>query len=90
MSKSKDHATSRPDADNPQWTHEEIRTASPALEAMGELFGPQAAESIRRHSCRPSEPDRKVNQTLPLDPDEMEADRREGAGWLDLHKSGAA
>ena len=33
----KDDAASRSDEDNPEWTREEIRTARPAIEAMGEF-----------------------------------------------------
>jgi hypothetical protein len=48
MSENKDDAASRPDEDNPEWTRVEIRTARPAIEAIGEIFGAQAAEAIRR------------------------------------------
>jgi uncharacterized protein (DUF4415 family) len=81
MNKVDDDAASRPDEDNPQWTPEEFRTARPALDAIGEIFGPPAAESIRRRSGRPSKPGRKVNQTLRLDPEVLEAYRQQGAGW---------
>jgi uncharacterized protein (DUF4415 family) len=81
MSKNEDDAASRPDEDNPEWTRQEIRTARPALEAIGEIFGAQAAEAIRRRGGRPAKVDRKVNQTLRLDPDVLEAYKREGRGW---------
>ncbi len=48
MSEKEDDAASRPDEDNPEWTQEEIRTARPALDAIEEIFGAQAAEAIRR------------------------------------------
>jgi len=54
MSKHQDDAASRPDEDNPEWTLEDIRTARPAIEAIGEIFGPQAAEAIRRRGGRPA------------------------------------
>jgi uncharacterized protein (DUF4415 family) len=53
MSRKKDDAASRPDEDNPEWTREEIRTARPALDAIAEFFGTQAAETIRRRGGRP-------------------------------------
>jgi uncharacterized protein (DUF4415 family) len=80
MSRKEGDAASRPDEDNPEWTREEIRIARPALEVIAEKFGEQAAEALRRGG-RPRKPDRKVNQTLRLDPDVLEAYRREGPGW---------
>ena len=73
MSKNKDDAASRPDEENPEWTREEIRTARPALDAIADIFGTQAAEAIRRLGGRPPKADRKVNQTLRLDPDMLDA-----------------
>jgi uncharacterized protein (DUF4415 family) len=81
MSKKKDDAASRPDDDNPEWTREEIRTAKPALDAIAEIFGAQAAEAIRRRGGRPAKADRKVNQTLRLDPDVLDAYKQKGPGW---------
>jgi uncharacterized protein (DUF4415 family) len=74
-------AASRPDDDNPEWTRDEIRQARPALDVMTEVFGPQVSETIRRGRGRPGKSDRKVNQTLRLDPDVLEACRSEGVGW---------
>ena len=81
MSRQDDDAASRPDKDNPEWTREDFRTARPAIEAIGEIFGAQAAEAIRRRGGRPVKPDRKVNQTLRLDLDVLEAYRQQGPGW---------
>jgi uncharacterized protein (DUF4415 family) len=81
MNRKKDEAASRPDEDNPEWTREEIRTAQPALDAIAEIFGTQAAEAIRRRRGRPAKADRKVNQTLRLDPDVLDAYKQEGPGW---------
>jgi uncharacterized protein (DUF4415 family) len=67
--------------ENPEWTREEIRTARPALEAIVDIFGTQAAETIRRRGGRPAKADRKVNQTLRLDPDVLDAYKQEGSGW---------
>jgi uncharacterized protein (DUF4415 family) len=61
------------------------RTTSPARaasELLPQYIGRQATdELIRRGRGRPTKPDRKVNQTLRLDPDVVEAYRREGPGW---------
>jgi uncharacterized protein (DUF4415 family) len=81
MSKNEDDAASRPDEESPGWTREEMRTAQPALDAIGEIFGTQAVEAIRRRGGRPAKADRKVNQTLRLDPDVLDAYRRQGPGW---------
>lgn len=82
MSKKKDDdPASRPDEDNPEWTREEIREARPALDVIAEVFGPKAAEGLKRGRGRPEKPGKKVNQTLRLDPDVLEAFRQEGRGW---------
>lgn len=80
--KSRDaEAASRPDEENPEWTVEDLRQARPALDVIGEAFGAAAAETLRRGRGRPAKPDRKVNQTLRLDPDVLAAYRRQGSGW---------
>ncbi len=71
---------SEPDEENPEWTSEDFRRARPALEVIAEVFGPEAAASLARRG-RPAKPDRKVNQTLRIDPDVLEAFRQEGKGW---------
>jgi uncharacterized protein (DUF4415 family) len=38
-------------------------------------------ELMRRSRGRPQKADKKVNQTLRLDPDVLEAFRQEGRGW---------
>lgn len=81
MSRKSDDAASRPDLENPEWTRDEVRTARPALNVIEDMFGATAAESLRRGPGRPPKPDRKVNQTLRLDADVLEAYRREGPGW---------
>ena len=81
MSRKEDDLASRPDEDNPVWAREDFRTARPAIEAIGEIFGAHAAETIRRRGGRPAKPDRKVNQTLRLDPDVLDAYRQQGPGW---------
>ena len=76
-----DDPASRPDEENPEWTLEDFRRARPALEVIAEEFGPEAAEMPRRGRGRPMKPDRKVNQTLRLDPDVLEYFKRQGPGW---------
>ena len=81
MGKRKDDQASRPDEENPEWTRAEMRDARPALDVITEVFGPDAAAALRRARGRPAKPDRKVNQTLRLDPDVLEAYRLQGSGW---------
>jgi uncharacterized protein (DUF4415 family) len=84
MSNKKDDLASRPDEENPEWTREDFRRAQPALDIIGEVFGAEAAETLRRGRGRPPKEDRKVNQTLRLDVDVLEADRSAGKGWQTL------
>ena len=75
----------RPDADNPEWTHEDMARARPASEVLSGLIGAKATEELlRRGKGRPRKEDRKVNQTIRLDPDVLEAFRNEGKGWQSL------
>jgi uncharacterized protein (DUF4415 family) len=82
MARKIDDRTARPDKDNPEWTKEDFAKARPASEALPEFIGEKAAQELMRRSRgRPPKADRKVNQTLRLDPDVLEAFRREGSGW---------
>ena len=72
---------SRPDEENPEWTLEETIAARPALEVFAEIWGPEFADKFRRGRGRPVKPVKKVNQTLRLDPDVLDAFRQAGAGW---------
>ena len=56
------------------------RSGRPALEVIAEKSGRDAAQALRR-AGRTTKPNRKINQTLRLDPDVLEAYRREGSGW---------
>jgi len=76
-----DDPASRPDEENPEVTREQMLSARPALEVIAEMFGPEAAEMLRRGRGRPAKPDRKVNQTLRLDQDVLEYYKRQGPGW---------
>jgi len=70
-----------PDDDNPEWNAAEFRRAGPALDLVATHFGPDAADSLRQSRGRPPNPDRKVNQTLRLDPEVLAAWRGTGPGW---------
>jgi uncharacterized protein (DUF4415 family) len=73
---------SRPDEDNPEWTKEDFARARPAAEILPQFIGEKAThELMRRSRGRPRKADRKVNQTLRLDQEVLEAYRREGRGW---------
>jgi uncharacterized protein (DUF4415 family) len=82
MSKRKDDPAAKPDDDNPEWTAEDFRRARPAAKVLGKYIGEQATQELmRRGRGRPQNPDKKVNQTLRLDPDVVAAYRNSGAGW---------
>jgi uncharacterized protein (DUF4415 family) len=76
-----DDPASRPDEESPEVTRQQMLNARPALEVIAEVFGPEAAEMLRRGKGRPMKPDRKINQTLRLDPDVLEYFKRQGPGW---------
>jgi uncharacterized protein (DUF4415 family) len=85
MSNTRSPNPRRPDADNPEWTRKEIAKARPATEVLPGLIGAKATEELlRRGKGRPPKEDRKVNQTLRLDPDVLDAYRQEGRGWQTL------
>jgi uncharacterized protein (DUF4415 family) len=77
----KDDRASRPDADNPEWTREDFRKAVPALAAVEKAFGRNAAEVLKRGRGRPRVAQPKVNQTLRLDTDVVDAFKSTGPGW---------
>jgi uncharacterized protein (DUF4415 family) len=80
--KTMDDRASRPDDDNPEWTTEDFAEARPAANVLPKSIGEKATQELMRRSRgRPPKADRKVNQTLRLDPDLLEAFRQEGAGW---------
>ena len=74
-------AASRLDDENPEWTREDFKRARPAPVLIGELFGPEAAEAVAQRRGRPRKAAPKINQTLRLDADVVDAYRREGRGW---------
>jgi uncharacterized protein (DUF4415 family) len=82
MARKTDDRASSPDDENPEWTKEDFAKARPAAEVLPEFIGKNATEELMRRSRgRPPKADKKVNQTLRLDPDVLEAFRREGSGW---------
>ena len=77
-----DDRASRPDDDNPEWTERDFAKARPASEVLSKFIGENGTqEMLRRRRGRPPKADKKVNQTLRLDPDVLEAFRQEGSGW---------
>jgi uncharacterized protein (DUF4415 family) len=82
MAKKANDRASRPDDDNPEWTKDDFARARPATEALPEFIGEKATEELMRRSRgRPPKGNKKVNQTLRLDPDVLEAFKQEGSGW---------
>ena len=76
------------DAENPEWTQEDMRKARPAAEVLPGLIGATATEAlVRRGRGRPPKAIRKVNQTIRLDPDVLAAYQNEGRGWQTLINS---
>jgi uncharacterized protein (DUF4415 family) len=70
------------DDDNPEWTAEDIAKARPASDVLPALIGDKAVqELLRRGRGRPLKQDRKVNQTLRIDQEILDAYRRQGKGW---------
>ena len=82
MAKETSDRASHPDEENPEWTKEDFARARPAADALPEFIGKKATEElVRRSRGRPPKGDKKVNQTLRLDQDVLEAFRQEGSGW---------
>jgi uncharacterized protein (DUF4415 family) len=81
MPTKKDDAPSRPDDESPEWTRKDFERARPALSLVGEVFGAEAARAVSQRRGRPRKASPKVNQTLRLDADVLEAYRRQGRGW---------
>jgi len=73
---------SLPDEENPEWTKEDFARARPAAEVLSKFIGEKATQELMRRSRgRPPKADKKVNQTLRMDADVLEAYRQEGKGW---------
>jgi uncharacterized protein (DUF4415 family) len=81
MPRKKIDAALRPDDENPEWTADDFNRARPALAAIGDVFGPEAAQAMALRRGRPRKANPKINQTLRLDADLIDAYRRQGRGW---------
>jgi uncharacterized protein (DUF4415 family) len=84
MSKKRDDAASRPNKENPEWTRDDFLRGRPALDVITDIFGADTAETLKRARGRPPKEDFKVNQTLRLDAEVLEAYRKAGKGWQTL------
>ncbi|MGH9785956.1 MAG: BrnA antitoxin family protein [Terriglobia bacterium] len=85
MSSTKRPNPERPDEENPEWTRGDMAKARPAAEVLPKFIGRKATqELLRRGRGRPKKKDRKINQTLRIDPDVLAAYRQEGKGWQTL------
>ncbi len=88
MSDVRKPSPSRPNANNPEWTREDLAKARPAAEVLPGLIGAKATEELLgRGKGRPPKAARKVNQTIRLDPDVLAAYQQEGRGWQMLINS---
>jgi uncharacterized protein (DUF4415 family) len=69
----------RPDAENPEWTGEEMRAARPLLEVLPN----EAVEAIRRYRGQrgPQKAPTKEMVSLRVDRDVVAAYRATGPGW---------
>jgi uncharacterized protein (DUF4415 family) len=82
MTKKLADMASRPDDENPEWTADDFAKARPGAEVLANYIGEAAAqELLKRGRGRPPVENRKVNQTLRLDADVLEAYRQAGKGW---------
>ena len=70
---------SRPDAENPEWTDEDFRRARPALEVLPK----DLIEAMRRYRGQrgPQKTPTKVQISLRVDREVVEALRATGPGW---------
>ena len=70
---------SRPDAENPEWTNEDFRRARPALEVLPKAL----IEAMRRYQGQrgPQKAPTKVQISLRVDRDVVDALRASGRGW---------
>jgi uncharacterized protein (DUF4415 family) len=71
--------TSRPDAENPEWTGEEIRQARPLMDVLPQ----ETVEAVRRYRGQrgPQKSPTKELVSLRVDREIVAAYRATGAGW---------
>ena len=67
---------SRPDAENPEWTAEEIRQARPLMDVLPK----ETAEAVRRYRGPQKSPTKEL-VSLRVDRDIVAAYRATGSGW---------
>lgn len=76
-----DDRASRPDDENPEWTQADFARARSTADVLPNLIGMRATQALLRKGGRPVKANRKVSQTLRLDPDVLAAYKRQGHGW---------
>jgi uncharacterized protein (DUF4415 family) len=82
MPKKTSDPSSLPDDDNPEWTPETSARARPAAEVLPQYISQPATDALlRRPPGRPPKENRKINQTLRLDTDVLDAYQDQGKGW---------
>jgi len=80
-------ATAKPDpyktdAENPEWTPEDLKNARPASEVLPEIFSKDvAAEMLGKKPGRPLGSGVKESQTVRFDRDILAAFKATGRGW---------
>jgi uncharacterized protein (DUF4415 family) len=62
--------------DDPEWTREDFRNARPFLEVF-----PEFTEAVKKLRGRPRAEHPKVQVTLRLDPEVVNAFKKDGRGW---------
>jgi uncharacterized protein (DUF4415 family) len=73
------------DDDNPEVTDEMFAQARPAADILPRYIGQAASdELLQRGPGRPRQETRKINQTIRLDADVLDAYREYGKGWQTL------
>ena len=74
------------DPDAVELPTERIKRMRPARDVLAEVLGKEKAEALVKRRGRPAIPvdERKVNQTLRIDPDVLDAYKATGSGWQTL------
>ncbi len=80
MSKRKISADT-PDADNPEWTGEEVARARPAREVLPQVFSKARAEALLAPRGRPKAEATKVRVGIRLSPEVVAHFKASGSGW---------
>ncbi|WP_455287258.1 BrnA antitoxin family protein [Cupriavidus necator] len=74
------------DSDAVELPTERIRRMRPARDVLAQVVGKEKSDELVKRRGRPAKPvaERKVNQTLRIDPDVLEAYKATGSGWQTL------